>query len=67
MIHNVTTHQDLVDNNYLYAVKFYNLINKIKEEMPQLFIEKTKLEDQSKEYAKIKLERRAKRNAYVTK
>ena len=35
--------------------------------MPQLFIEKTKLEDQSKEYAKIKLERRAKRNAYVTK
>jgi chromosomal replication initiation ATPase DnaA len=67
MIHNVTTHQDLVDGNYLYAVKFYNLINKIKEEMPYLFIEKTKLEDQSKEYAKIKLERRAKRNTHAAK
>jgi hypothetical protein len=51
----------------LYAVKFYNLINQIKEEMPHLFIEKTKLEDQSKEYAKIKLERRAKRNTHAAK
>jgi hypothetical protein len=65
IIHSVSTHQDLVDSNHLYAVKFYNLINKIKEEMPELFIDRLKLEDQSREYAKIKLERKAKRTKYA--
>jgi tRNA isopentenyl-2-thiomethyl-A-37 hydroxylase MiaE len=49
----------------MYAIKYFNTISRIKEEMPHLFIAKDTLENQSAEYAKIKAERKAKRNKHA--
>jgi hypothetical protein len=65
IIHNTGTHEDLLDSDSMYAIKYFNTISRIKEEMPHLFIAKDTLENQSAEYAKIKAERKAKRNKHA--
>jgi hypothetical protein len=61
IIHNTGTHEDLLDSDHLYVIKYVNTIVKLQEEMPHLFIDKLVLENQSAEYAKIKAERKVKR------
>jgi chromosomal replication initiation ATPase DnaA len=61
IIHNTGTHEDLLESDPLYVIKYFNTIVKLKEEMPHLFINKDVLENQSSEYAKIKADRKAKR------
>jgi tRNA isopentenyl-2-thiomethyl-A-37 hydroxylase MiaE len=65
IIHNTGTHEDLLESDSMYAIKYFNTISRIKEEMPHLFITKDVLENQSAEYAKIKAERKAKRSKNV--
>jgi hypothetical protein len=61
IIHNTGTHEDLLDSDHLYVIKYFNTIVKLQEEMPHLFIDKDVLENQSAQYAKIKAERKVKR------
>lgn len=65
IIHNTGTNEDLLESDSMYAIKYFNTIAKIKEEVPHLFIDKDTLENQSAEYAKIKAERRAKRSKHA--
>ena len=61
IIHNTGTHEDLLESDSMYVLKYFNTIAKLQEEMPHLFIDKYLLENQSAEYAKIKAERKVKR------
>ena len=61
IIHNTGTHEDLLESDHLYVIKYFNTIAKLQEEMPHLFIDKYLLEDQSAEYAKIRAARKVKR------
>jgi hypothetical protein len=65
IIHNINTHDDLLDTDSLYAVKYFKTLSKIKEEMPHLFIDQQVIDNQNIEYIKIKAERKAKKSKYA--
>lgn len=67
IIHNINTHDNLLDTDSLYAVKYFKTLSKIKDEMPHLFINEDDVDNQTIEYIKIKAERKAKKGKYVVR
>lgn len=65
IIHNINTHDNLLDTDALYAVKYFTSLSRIREEMPELFVVEAEIENQTIEYVKIKTERKAKKGKYV--